>query len=138
LTTPTAFQRKVADAITATGDVDLVIGHHAHVLQPIEQVEGHWVVFGLGNVLSNMPAGPDWPASSEDAAVVTVKVDEVAQGQFVVERPVVWPTFVVRGSFSIVDVQHTLANGGGGALRPVLIASLRRTERVLGPFVATA
>ena len=70
---PTSFQRNVADEITAGGLIDLVIGHHAHVLQPIEQVNGTWVLFGLGNILSNLPTTSRWPAASQDAAVVTVE-----------------------------------------------------------------
>ena len=41
-------------------------------IQPIEQVNGTWVLFGLGNVLSNLPTSDRWPAASQDAAVVTV------------------------------------------------------------------
>ena len=53
-----------ADAawLTASDSVDLIVGHHAHVVQPIEQVNGVWVVFGLGNVLSNLPTSSTWPA----------------------------------------------------------------------------
>jgi poly-gamma-glutamate synthesis protein (capsule biosynthesis protein) len=48
-------QREIAGALAASGLIDLVVGHHAHVVQPIEQVGGMWVAFGLGNFISNMP-----------------------------------------------------------------------------------
>jgi poly-gamma-glutamate synthesis protein (capsule biosynthesis protein) len=57
--TPTEAQRRVAAALAASGQVDLVIGHHAHVPQPIERLPGGpggtgmWVAYGLGNHLSN-------------------------------------------------------------------------------------
>ena len=35
------------------GAVDLVVGHHAHVVQPISKVGRLWVVWGMGNLLSN-------------------------------------------------------------------------------------
>lgn len=56
---PTAAQRSIAEQIAASGLVDLYIGHHAHVPQPIELLpggvygEGMWTAFGLGNYLSN-------------------------------------------------------------------------------------
>jgi len=28
---------------------DLIIGHHSHTLQPIEQFSGKWIFYGLGN-----------------------------------------------------------------------------------------
>jgi poly-gamma-glutamate synthesis protein (capsule biosynthesis protein) len=29
-----------------------VIGHHAHVVQPMEQINGKWVAYGLGNLVA--------------------------------------------------------------------------------------
>jgi poly-gamma-glutamate capsule biosynthesis protein CapA/YwtB (metallophosphatase superfamily) len=46
---PSAAQVAVAEALAASPDVDLVLGHHAHVVQPIELVDGTWVAYGLGN-----------------------------------------------------------------------------------------
>ncbi len=58
-TAPTAAQRSVAEQVAASGLVDLWIGHHSHVPQPIEKLaggpngDGMWAAFGLGNFLSN-------------------------------------------------------------------------------------
>jgi poly-gamma-glutamate capsule biosynthesis protein CapA/YwtB (metallophosphatase superfamily) len=55
-------QVDVVAALAGSGAVDLVIGHHAHVPQRIEQVDGGpqgdgmWVAYGLGNLLSNQSA----------------------------------------------------------------------------------
>ncbi|MGR7026513.1 CapA family protein [Geodermatophilus sp. URMC 62] len=48
-TDPTTAQVAIAQALLASPDVDLVLGHHAHVVQPFEQVNGKWVAYGLGN-----------------------------------------------------------------------------------------
>jgi poly-gamma-glutamate capsule biosynthesis protein CapA/YwtB (metallophosphatase superfamily) len=59
---PTAAQRAVAEELTGSGHVDLVVGHHAHVPQPAEQVNGQWVLFGLGNFLLDLtPRRPPAP-----------------------------------------------------------------------------
>ncbi len=46
---PTADQRQQAEAILADPAVDLIIGHHAHVVQPFEKFGDKWVAYGLGN-----------------------------------------------------------------------------------------
>ncbi|HWM04606.1 MAG TPA: CapA family protein [Actinophytocola sp.] len=46
---PTAFQRDVAEQLLEDPAVDLIVGHHAHVVQPFEKINGKWVAYGLGN-----------------------------------------------------------------------------------------
>jgi poly-gamma-glutamate capsule biosynthesis protein CapA/YwtB (metallophosphatase superfamily) len=46
---PTAEQRSQAKKLLASADIDLIVGHHAHVVQPFEQIGGKWVAYGLGN-----------------------------------------------------------------------------------------
>ena len=59
---PTAEQERIAAELAASGVVDLLIGHHAHVPQPIELLpggprgDGLWVAHGLGNFVSNQGA----------------------------------------------------------------------------------
>ena len=47
-------QLALAEQLAASGAFDLIVGHHAHVVQPILRVNGVPVIFGLGNFLSNM------------------------------------------------------------------------------------
>ncbi len=49
---PTDAQVAAAEALLASPDVDLVLGHHAHVVQPFERIDGEWVAYGLGNHLA--------------------------------------------------------------------------------------
>ncbi|WP_062384784.1 CapA family protein [Demequina iriomotensis] len=69
-TEPTDAQRSLATQIAESGLVDLYIGHHAHVPQPIELLpggpsgEGMWTAFGLGNLLSNQDS---WCCAPETA-----------------------------------------------------------------------
>lgn len=56
---PTDEQRDVAERLAASGEVDLIIGHHAHIPQEIVRLDGGpdgqgmWAAYGLGNLLSN-------------------------------------------------------------------------------------
>jgi hypothetical protein len=135
----TAQQLSVGRAITVPGGVDLVLGHHAHVVQPIGAANNHWIVYGLGNILSNMGGSPAFGPRSQDGAVVTLRVAEQPDGTFFTTQPVVHPTWVDRGSFVIVPVREALADPAlAPRLRAPLVASLRRAQQVAGPFLAQA
>lgn len=45
-------QRTRARQLTASPYVDLVYGHHVHVVQPWTVMNGKWVVYGLGNLIA--------------------------------------------------------------------------------------
>ena len=49
---PDASQTSLAPLLIESADVDLVLGHHAHVVQPVEYFDGQWVVYGLGNLMA--------------------------------------------------------------------------------------
>jgi poly-gamma-glutamate synthesis protein (capsule biosynthesis protein) len=51
---PTGAQVAAVQALLASPDIDLVLGHHAHVVQPFQQIDGEWVVYGLGNFVAQM------------------------------------------------------------------------------------
>ncbi len=120
---PTPEQRAVAGAITASGAVDLIVGHHAHVVQPIEQINGTWVVFGLGNHLSGqVPAGPK--IATQDGLLAEVTVRDDPSGRVVVDPPIGHPTW----NNPATRVVHVAADLPG---QRAAIASATRTRAVL-------
>jgi poly-gamma-glutamate synthesis protein (capsule biosynthesis protein) len=48
-TDPNTDQVDAARTLLASPDIDLVYGHHAHVVQPLQKIDGKWVIYGLGN-----------------------------------------------------------------------------------------
>jgi poly-gamma-glutamate synthesis protein (capsule biosynthesis protein) len=48
----TPQQRAVAHRLLANDAIDLIVGHHAHVVQPFQKIGRKWVVYGLGNSLA--------------------------------------------------------------------------------------
>jgi len=131
-------QTNVADALTKSGDVDLIVGHHAHVVQPIEKVNGVWVIYGMGNVLSNLPTDERWPASSQDSGVFTTTMHRNNAGNISFDTPVVHPTWVDKQNGWIIrDITKSLLNlNNSGINARELELSLGRTTRVLGDFIA--
>ena len=133
-----ADQRQVAEELTASGDVDLIIGHHAHVVQPIEQVNGRWVVFGMGNQLSGMGDSTDCcGVRALDGMMIRTEFTEQPDGTFSVARPEAIPTFLGRSPYRVVPVSAGLADPAvaGHVTGDELQASLERTASVVGAHV---
>jgi len=123
---PTSFQRQIAAAVLASPDVDIIIGHHAHVVQPIEMINGKYVVYGVGNHLSNQFTrwGPPYFAT-DDGLLVRIRVSERPDGTFGVDGLDLTPTWVRYPDYQVYAVGDALLTGAGPA--DVLQASLERT-----------
>lgn len=52
VTAPSTQQLDVIQRLADSGQVDLVLGHHVHVVQPVDRVGSMWVVYGHGNLLT--------------------------------------------------------------------------------------
>jgi poly-gamma-glutamate synthesis protein (capsule biosynthesis protein) len=108
-TDPTPEQIDVAQRLLASPDIDLVVGHHAHVVQPIERVGDKYVLYGLGNILSNMTGGGCCPAATRDGVIVDVEFTETAERRFVVSLVTYTPTWVDHAAgFVITPVAEAL------------------------------
>jgi len=134
---PTADQRKTAAAITASHDIDLIVGYQAHVIQPISKVNGTWVVWGMGNFLSDHPVNHTWSASSQDGAIFTVDVSVDSAGHARVDKPLVIPTWCDRTNRHVLLPTY-LKNDASLPewKRQQLRISAARTARVVGDHIA--
>jgi poly-gamma-glutamate synthesis protein (capsule biosynthesis protein) len=132
-----AMQTSIADELTASGLVDLIVGHHAHVVQPTSQVNGVWVMYGLGNVLSNLPTDERWPINSQDAVIATTSLHIDSSGKAIFDKPVMHPTWVDKNNGWVIrDVQKSLQSQTiSYGLARELELSLGRTTRVLGDYI---
>jgi poly-gamma-glutamate capsule biosynthesis protein CapA/YwtB (metallophosphatase superfamily) len=66
--------RALARRLAAQG-VGLIAGHHAHVLQPTEQIGSALVAYGLGDLLGTAFARQPWPGRIGGIFVVDVSAD---------------------------------------------------------------
>ncbi len=124
---PDAFQRSTAEAILPGSEIDLVIGHHAHVVQPIEMVHGRYVVWGLGNQLSNQTQAP-----RRDGLTVTATASQGWDGRWRVMGVEAVPTWVDPGSFRVLPVVAMLSDPATPVgLQQELRASYHRTAEVV-------
>ncbi|MFT4232841.1 MAG: CapA family protein [Leucobacter sp.] len=49
---PTPGQMELAHQLHDSGQFDFVYQHHAHAIQPLEQYNGKWILYGTGNFIS--------------------------------------------------------------------------------------
>ena len=126
-------QQTVADALAAVpGAVDLIVGHHAHVMQPISKVGDMWVVWGMGNMLSSN--GPRCCLDeATDGVIVTVTIGDVTvRGDVGIKGVSFTPTWNERDTYRVLPAAETLAAGvDDEALAADLRASFERTAEVV-------
>jgi poly-gamma-glutamate capsule biosynthesis protein CapA/YwtB (metallophosphatase superfamily) len=128
---PTQAQRELARKLLADPSVDLIVGHHAHVVQPVRRIHGKWVAFGLGNSLSAQSAAC-CPAATQDGVLLQVVLVRKAD-HYVVGDVRYTPTWVEHPSYRIHPVGQALAGGSASpAMRAALRASLHRTTTAVG------
>lgn len=74
---PSLPQLELAERITKETGIDLVIGHHSHVVQPIQKLNGKWVAYSLGNQVArhSSPTG-----LTEEGAIGWFEFRETADG----------------------------------------------------------
>jgi len=134
------FQLINSDAITKSGLIDLVIGHHAHVVQKIEQVNGVWTIFGLSNLISYLPTTDAFSPNTQDGMIVTTNITLNPDGSVVVDKPVVYPTWVDKKNGVVVrPILSDLTDPTvPDDIKAELNVSLERTRAVVGDFFAPA
>ena len=95
---PTAAQVAAVHTLLASPDVDLVVGHHAHVVQPFEQIDGEWAALGLGNhIAEHATRGYD----TEDSVLARFTFTRGADGRFTVTAAEAVPLQIVLGSDAV-------------------------------------
>jgi poly-gamma-glutamate capsule biosynthesis protein CapA/YwtB (metallophosphatase superfamily) len=86
---PTAAQVAIASALLASPDVDLVVGHHAHVVQPFERIGGKWVAYGLGNQIAEQT-----PQATRDSVIARFTFIRGPDGSYTVRTAEAIPTAI--------------------------------------------
>ncbi|HEX5095048.1 MAG TPA: CapA family protein, partial [Acidimicrobiia bacterium] len=132
---PTVAQVELAEQLSHVPEITLVIGHHAHVVQPITKVGDLVVAYGLGNFLSDQHESECCPAESQDGVIARFTFTETApeSGAFTVSDVAYTATRVDLATHTIVPVNTALANPGlDDDDRDVLDASRKRTDEAIG------
>ena len=138
ITAPDDFQKKTVRWLWSNTDVDLIVGCHAHVIQPIDHRGDRYVLYGLGNHLATYPGGPITTLKAQDGLLALVTIHQADDGSITTDRPSIIPTWDGRGdgSYTIYDARDAANPDIPADLRKQLEKSLRRTRAVVGEYLA--
>jgi poly-gamma-glutamate synthesis protein (capsule biosynthesis protein) len=64
---PNAQQQETAHALVDSGQFTMIYGHHTHSVLPIEKYKGTWIVYGLGNAVTEL--SPTYVVNNEGLLV---------------------------------------------------------------------
>nr|WP_240943211.1 CapA family protein [Planosporangium thailandense] len=103
-----ADQVRWAQQLTAAPEIDLILGCHAHVVQPFEKVNGKWVVYGMGNEVARHEDPID---ASREGVMPRFTFTESAPGHWEVTKAEAVPTWVdLTPTIHIVELPKVLAD----------------------------
>jgi poly-gamma-glutamate synthesis protein (capsule biosynthesis protein) len=127
---PDGLQLRVARELLAAPEIDLILGHHVHVVQPLERIGDKWVAYGMGNEVAWQNQAQD----TRDGILPVFTFGEVRPGVFRVTRVEVRPVhmWLDGGPARLYDVAAALRDPHVPAqVKASCRASLRRTLAVL-------
>ncbi|MFE9694627.1 CapA family protein [Micromonospora sp. NPDC005806] len=107
---PDADQQDWARQLISSPDVDLILGHHAHAVQPFQRFGDKWVVFGMGNELARHE---EPVADNREGVMARATFTEVSPGHWTVTRMEALPTWTdLAPDLRLVDLTAALARPG--------------------------
>ncbi|MGN9777716.1 CapA family protein [Micromonospora sp. H33] len=100
---PNGDQLDLAQQLLASPDIDLIIGHHAHVVQPFEKIGSKWVAYGMGNLTTRF--SDDSPENTQDSVIPEFTFRRTSSGRWEVTDVTVLPTWMeYRPAARVIDL----------------------------------
>ncbi|MFE9689390.1 CapA family protein [Micromonospora sp. NPDC005806] len=122
---PNDDQLDVARELLASPDIDLIIGHHVHVVQPFEKIGRKWVAYGMGNLTTRFDDGA--PENTQDAVVPEFTFTRAASGRWEVTDVTVLPTWMeYQPAARVVDLVSAAKDPAVPAARRTHYAEIER------------
>jgi poly-gamma-glutamate synthesis protein (capsule biosynthesis protein) len=102
----TQTQLDEAAQLLASPDIDVILGDHAHVVQPMQRINGKWVIFCMGNQISRHADPID---DSREGVMPEFTFTEVAPHTFRVTKALAIPTWMdISPKLRLVDLAAAL------------------------------
>jgi poly-gamma-glutamate capsule biosynthesis protein CapA/YwtB (metallophosphatase superfamily) len=99
--TPSAAQRSFAESLARSKAITAVVGQGPHVVQPIERIDGKYVVFSEGNLISNQGAAAGLPTASQDGLIAFLHL-KVREDRARVTRVRYLPVWVRHPDYTVL------------------------------------
>jgi hypothetical protein len=106
--TATELQKSQAAQLLASPDIDVILGDHAHAVQPFEQINGKWVIYCMGDQIS----AHDPPNNDNREGVMPIfTFTESATGTWQVTKVEAVPTWMqLSPTYRLIDLPAALAD----------------------------
>jgi poly-gamma-glutamate synthesis protein (capsule biosynthesis protein) len=106
LATPTQLEQ--AKRLLASPDVDLILGDHAHVIQPMQKIGDKWVIYCMGNLVARHSDPID---DNREGVLAKFTFTEVRPHVFRVSRAEAIPVWMdLDPKLRLVDLPRALAD----------------------------
>ncbi|MCA4131325.1 CapA family protein [Arthrobacter sp. M4] len=103
-----AQQTEVAHALVDSGQFTMVYGHHTHSVLPIENYKGTWIVYGLGNGITELSP---WYVVNNEGLLVRAQFSQDAAGGWKATDLAWAPSLIVRGPYRWCSVASDKPQG---------------------------
>ncbi|CAI3798766.1 CapA family protein [Pseudarthrobacter sp. MM222] len=105
---PNAQQQDVAHALVDSGQFSMIYGHHSHSVLPIEKYTGTWIVYGLGNGITELSP---WYVVNNEGLLVRAQFSQDAAGTWAASDLAWAPSVMVRGPYRWCSVAADAPQG---------------------------
>jgi poly-gamma-glutamate synthesis protein (capsule biosynthesis protein) len=104
--TPTQLAQ--ARRLLASPDIDLILGDHAHVIQPMQKIGDKWVIYCMGNLIARHEKPID---DSREGVLAKFTFTEVRPHVFRVSRAEAIPVWMqIDPTLRLIDLPRALAD----------------------------
>jgi hypothetical protein len=130
--TATPNQKRWDYWLTDVAGADLVVGTGSHVPEGLEERNGSYILFGLGNLIN-------WRPNARDSVLGRVTLTRDKSGKVVAQVPELIPTFTdaARG-YQVLDVRPSVAQRYASNVRVRLAAAFAREQGFVGKWIPTS
>ncbi len=103
-----AQQQEVAHALVDSGQFTMIYGHHTHSVLPIENYKGTWIVYGLGNGVTELSP---WYVVNNEGLLVRAQFSQEAAGNWSTSDLAWAPSVIVRDPYRWCSVASDAPQG---------------------------
>lgn len=103
-----AQQQETAHALVDSGEFTMIYGHHTHSVLPIEQYKGTWIVYGLGNGVTELSP---WYQVNNEGLLVRTQFSQDAAGKWTAADLAWAPSVIVRDPYRWCSVASDAPQG---------------------------
>ncbi|MGI9625132.1 MAG: CapA family protein [Acidimicrobiales bacterium] len=127
---PSTTQVAQARRFLRSDVIDVIVGAHVHVVQPLDVINGKYVFYGIGNFLSNQSFAC-CPAASQNGVIAYLDVLGSQDTGWIVDEVSFVPTRVDRSDYTIVPLPQALDGQLSAGTRALYRSVIADTTEVL-------